>query len=350
MAGAHRAAGDESLALTTEISVLNPHRFPKSDTTERVRTELTERAEKIEQNAKSSPEESLAAVRIRAALGDEKALLKDTASFQKQHGASAPALAAEAELEVGAHYARAKRFAVLSKHVAGLLPQVKRLGRLDLELRARALSVRADFELKQRKVAAQEIESMQKDWAEKGPAFLSALSDVEQPRAGQALTALGEALFLRGEEAREKADALTLPRFTGKRTKTEVLAFISKDVKDWITKRRKLIDEAEQKYRDVLDLKPAPPPKWVVHSAARTGQMLDTFSREFEKVPIPQEIEKDPALARAYREALVSSLEPQSSAARAAFRTCQSFARRFDQEDEVSRQCDEWLAQHPGPN
>jgi hypothetical protein len=111
-------------------------------------------------------------------------------------------------------------------------------------------------------------------------------------------------------------------------------------------KRKKLIDEANDRYREVLDLRPVPPPKWVVHSAERTGQMLESFATEFKKVPMPAEIQKDPTLARVYRESLEGALEPQVEAARMAFKTCQSFARKFDQRDEVSRRCDDWLARH----
>jgi hypothetical protein len=159
---------------------------------------------------------------------------------------------------------------------------------------------------------------------------------------------VGEALFLRAEEAREKADALTAPVFQGKKDKQAVLAFIEKDFKSWMTKRRQLIDAAEKRYREILELQPAPPPKWVVHAAERTGRMLESFATEFKKAPMPDDIRKNPELSRVYRESLEDALSPQVAAARMAFKTCQAFARRFEQRDEVSQRCDDWLAQNPG--
>lgn len=350
-AKAYRRAGDEGRALAAELSLTNVDRYPKSPLTDGVRAELAERAKKAESEGVTEPgrDERLShAIRIRLGLGDEAKGLADLAEFRKQYALKAPNTAADMELELAEHYARAKKYAQLGQHISRVLPGIQKTRRFEQELRARALSARASFEQKQRTAAAKEIEAIVKDWSSKGKAFVKSVSETELTRAGLALSAVGEALFLRAEEAREKADALGAPAFTGKKDMKSVQAYLAKDFKGWMEKRRKLIDVANTHYREVLDLQPVPPPKWVVHSAQRTGQMLETFAAEFGKVPMPTEIQKDPALARAYRESLDGALEPQVEAARQAFKTCSAFARRYEQRDDVSRRCDDWLAQHPG--
>jgi hypothetical protein len=350
-ANAYRRAGDEGRALAAELSLTNPDRYPKSALTDGVRAELVERAKKAEAEGVTEPgrDERLGrAIRIRFALGDDAKGLADLAEFRKHHATNAPVAAADLELELAEHYSRTKKYAELGQHISRILPQIQKLGRFEQELRARAFSARASFEQKQRAAAQKEIEAIVKDWSLKGKAFLKSVPEAELTRAGLALNAVGEALFLRAEEAREKADALGAPAFTGKKDTKSVQAYLAKDFKGWMEKRKKLIDDANTRYRDVLDLQPVPPPKWVVHSAQRTGQMLESFAAEFKKVPVPAEIQKDPELARVYQESLDGALEPQVGAARMAFKTCQTFARKFDQRDEVSRRCDDWLAQHPG--
>jgi hypothetical protein len=350
-AGAYRRAGDEDRALAAELSLANVERYPKSPLTDGVRVELGERAKKAELESATEPGRDARlsqAIRIRFALGEEAKALADLEEFRKQHAAKAPVTAADMELELAEHYARTRKYARLGQHIARVLPGIQKTARFEQELRARAFSARASFEQKQRAAAQKEIESIVKDWAAKGKAFLKTVPETELTRAGLALSAVGEALFLRAEEAREKADALGAPAFNGKKDMKSVQAYLAKDFKAWMEKRRKLIDDANTRYREVLDLQPVPPPKWVVHSAQRTGQMLETFAAEFKKVPMPAEIQKDPELARAYRESLDGALEPQVSAARQAFKTCSSFARRYEQRDEVSKSCDDWLAQHPG--
>lgn len=350
-ADAYRRAGDEMRALAAEISLTNAERYPNSAVTEAVKGELAERAKQTEAEGATAPGRDLRlaeAVSIRFALGDEAKATADLAEFRKRYGAAAPITLNDLELALAEHYAKNKKFALVQQHINRILPSIQKQGRYEQELRARAFSARALFEQKQRGAAQKEIEAIVKEWGAKGDAFLKSVPEAELTRAGQALSSVGEALFLRAEEAREKADAASAPAFTGKKDAKSIKAYLAKDFKGWMEKRKKLIDDANTRYREVLDLRPVPPPKWVVHSAQRTGQMLDSFAAEFHKVPVPAEIQKDPNLLRVYKESLDGALEPQVSAARMAFKTCQSFARKFDQKDDVSRRCDEWLAQHPG--
>lgn len=350
-ANAYRRAGDEARALAAELSLTNAERYRKSDVTDAVRAELAERATQAESEAATAPgrDQRLSqAVAIRFALGDEAKAVADLTEFRKRYGTNAPIALNELELSLAEHYAKNKKFALVQQHIHRILPPIQKQGRYEQELRARAFAARAYFEQKQRGAARKEIDAIVKGWAQKGEAFLKSVPEAELTRAGQALSSVGEALFLRAEEARERADALGAPPFVGKKDMKSVQAYLAKDFKDWMEKRRKLIDDANTRYREVLDLRPVPPPKWVVHSAQRTGQMLESFATEFKKVPMPAEIQKDPTLARVYQESLEGALEPQVDAARMAFKTCQSFARKFDQKDEVSQRCDDWLAQHPG--
>ncbi len=355
-ARAFRRAGEEHSALAAELRLLDRRRFAESAVTEEVRGSLVSRAEKAERMAKKDPlAEELsgalfAAVLIRLALGEEKQALENVALFQKLFGSSSPRDWARVELAVGDQLADRQSYKKLGSRVAKIQPAIDKLGRVELTLHAKALSASAHFGTGLRPRALREVDEGVELWKKEGPALVDTLrsgSSIDAARVGEALSALGQLLFLRGEVARDKANTLHIPRYHGARDRDSIQKYLESDFRSWMQKRRALIDDAEEHYRQVLEIQPEPPPKWVVHSAARVGQMLDAFASEYEKAPVPKEIQKDPALLTLYRDALTDALTPQREAARAAFRACEGYARRFDQTDDISQQCDDWLETHP---
>jgi hypothetical protein len=251
---------------------------------------------------------------------------------------------------VAEHFAERQSFQKLARRVASIEPEIAKLDRVELELHVKALSAVGHFRTGQRPRAAREIDEGIALWSKEGPSLVGTLrsgSTIDAGRVGEALSALGQLLFLRGEALGEKANAFHVPRYHGRRDRDSVQHYLETDFRDWTKKRRELIETAEEQYRAVLEIQPEPPPKWVVRSAARVGQLLDAFATESVKAPVPREIQRDPALVKAYRDALAEALSPQVEAARAAFTACQGYARRFDQADELSRKCDDWLRAHP---
>jgi hypothetical protein len=159
------------------------------------------------------------------------------------------------------------------------------------------------------------------------------------PRAGQALDSAGEALFFRAEREREAADALKAPKYRGPDTREAINKFVLTSVAPWVAKRRHLIDEAQRAYQKIPLLRPAPPPKWLVASAAQVAAMLETFLAELATIPLPPEIRKDPKLREVYEQSIGDAFAPIRHAAHAARRACQEFARKFHVDSKYSRQC-----------
>ncbi|MGC4066062.1 MAG: hypothetical protein QM784_15705 [Polyangiaceae bacterium] len=165
-------------------------------------------------------------------------------------------------------------------------------------------------------------------------------------RLGRALEAVGEALFYFAEEKKSKVDAVKFPEYKGKGSKEEVLKHINVKVKDWIGKKRPLIESATAEYKKIVDLQPVPPPRWVIAAGSRVGQMWGGFVKEFRAAPIPDTIKKDYELRTAYYGALDDASEPQKQTARGAFETCLGYSVKYQYFDDFSRRCEEWLAEN----
>src|SRR5205814_7180219 len=107
-------------------------------------------------------------------------------------------------------------------------------------------------------------------------------------RLAKALNAVGEAYFYAAEEKRKKdVDPIKFPAYAGAGDKASVLKHINEKVKDWYTKKKAAIEKVEPEYIKILELKPEPPPKWVIAAGSRSGLMWGDFVDDFRKAPIP---------------------------------------------------------------
>jgi hypothetical protein len=125
-----------------------------------------------------------------------------------------------------------------------------------------------------------------------------------------------------------------------------VLKHINTKVKDWIVKKRPLIDKASAEYKKIVDLQPVPPPRWVIAAGSRVGEMWGTFVKEFRAAPIPDAFRKDVEIRQTYYASLDEASEPQKQQAKSAFETCLGYSVKYQYFDEFSRTCEEWLAQN----
>jgi hypothetical protein len=165
-----------------------------------------------------------------------------------------------------------------------------------------------------------------------------AAADEERGRrdVAQALTAVGEALHFEAEQKRRAADALKPPRYLG----GDVNRYTKDKIAPWLQKKRVLLDQANAAYRKVLELSPAPPPRWVIASAAHVGAMLESFVGDFDAIPVPPGLRGNSELVAEYQRALSDVLEPYRKQARSAYQMCQNFGKRFHVEDDNARHCD----------
>ena len=91
-------------------------------------------------------------------------------------------------------------------------------------------------------------------------------------------------------------------------------------VLDWIKKKRPAIETAQAEYIKIVELKPTPPPAWVIAAGSQVGGLWGNFVREFRAAPIPKDIKKDTELRNAYYGGLDEASEPDKLRAKAAFR------------------------------
>lgn len=264
------------------------------------------------------------------------------------------------------------------RQLASLLPALDRDGPLDEQLAAHALMGRIHVKSRADQRAAAEFDRVRGLWSDPSAAVQS-IGVAGEPetaryaRLGRALGAVGEALFFAADQYRKKnVDPLRYPAYRGaasrppakrmedmtqpereremKRRKDESEALqrhINGPVKTWVEAKRRAIEEAEKEYSKVLDLQPVPPPRWVVASAARVGQMWDGFVSDFRQTPMPSWMLADPQLSQTYQSSIESASEPMLQRARAAFQTCQGLAARAHVANEFSAACSQWLDAHP---
>ena len=105
-----------------------------------------------------------------------------------------------------------------------------------------------------------------------------------------ALTAVGEATYAQAEEERARTELVTIPVFKGEPTKDPLLAFIQRDVAPWVKNKQGALEKTEAAYRKVVQIEPAPPPRWVMDSAEHVGSMWDGFAADLKSVACPERV------------------------------------------------------------
>ena len=292
------------------------------------------------------------AVVLRLGLGQADEAIDDATNFNKYYGAKKPELTAQIAFAIADHYAQKEDWENARKRLAGGMNLIDKSATADVQVQAHTLLARAMIKLNQPTPAGREYAKVVSLWKDPQKAT-SAIQSIpgeddagKTRRLGKALTAVGEAYFFFAEQKRAKVDKVIFPEYKGKGTLEEVKKHINTKVKDWITKKRPLIEEATTEYKKIVDLQPVPPPQWVIAAGSRVGTMWGGFVKEFRAAPIPDAIRKDVELRQTYYASLDEASEPQKQMARGAFKTCLDYSVTYQYFDEFSRSCEEWLAQN----
>lgn len=287
------------------------------------------------------------AVVLRLGLGQEDKALEDASLFQRNFGARKPVQSAQIGFAIAAHYADQGKWDDVRKSLIGSMGLIDRGASLDVRLQAHALLGRAYVNMKTRPSADSEYRKVVGLWADPAKSVKAIEDNGGGPRElGRALEAVGEALFHFAEQKREKVDALKFPKYNGQKDKEGISKHIATKVKDWYTKKKDLIAEVSLEYKKVVDLQPAPPPRWVIAAGSRVGEMWGTFVAEFRSVPIPKEWEKDYEIRTAYYASLDEASEPFKVQAKGAYGICLDYSVKYQYFDSFSRACEEWLAKN----
>jgi tetratricopeptide (TPR) repeat protein len=288
---------------------------------------------------------------LRLGLGQEDQAIKNANDFNRYYGGKKAAQAAQLAFAVAAHYGEKKDWSNVQKKLSGGgMKLIDTKATLDVQAQAHALLARSYVQMKRDTPAAQEYAKVTKLWADPKAAAATINSlegedaNSKQRKLGRALEAVGESIFFFAEQKKVKVDKVPFPEYKGPGDKKAVLNHIQVKVKDWIGKKRPLIDDASAEYKKIVDLQPVPPPRWVIAAGARVGEMWGTFVKEFRAAPIPDFIKKDYELRTSYYGALDDASEPQKKQAKSAFEVCLGYSVKYQYFDQFSRKCEEWLA------
>ncbi|MCC6647029.1 MAG: hypothetical protein IT374_15830 [Polyangiaceae bacterium] len=287
------------------------------------------------------------AVVLRLGLGQDSEAIKDADDFMKLYGKAKPAETARVAFAIGAHYVEREDWDNARKRLSGAMGLIDKSAPLDVQVQAHALLGRVMVRIKSDSAAATEYNKVKALWSNpKAAADKVTGSDADGGlrKLAKALTAVGEAYFYFAEKEKKKVDAIRFPDYKGPNDKESVLKHIKTKVADWIKKKAPAIEAAEKEYLKIVELEPAPPPRWVIAAGSRVGTMWGEFVREFRAAPIPAEMKADVELRQTYYAALDDASEPQKVRAKRAFETCLGYSVKYQYFDEYSRTCEVWLS------
>jgi hypothetical protein len=225
---------------------------------------------------------------------------------------------------------------------------------LDLRLQAHVLLGRAWVKLNDARKAEPEYALVRDAWRDQAAGVKAIQADGgDDRRLARALTAVGEARFFFAEQARRDVEKIRFPEFKGKADKAAITEWNRTKMADYAKKKRAAIEAVEKAYLEVLQIQPVPPPRWVIASASRAGQLWGTFTAEFRAAPIPKEWKGNgaipgttltaPEVRALYYHAIDEGSAPMKAQAKAAFKTCVDYSVKYQYADEYSRQCHQWL-------
>jgi TolA-binding protein len=316
-------------------------------------------AEWYEKFARANPrtehaDQALAdAVILRFGLGQEPEAVRDANDFAKAYGAAKPTQTAAIAFAAGAHYAEKEEW---DKARAALTSSMSLIDRAapDVQLQAHATLGRALVRLGSGALARAEYAKVKHLWAD--PAAAEAKLRAAYPaeddaqrgrRLAKALSSVGEAIFFAAEEKRiAEVESLKFPEYRGPGDKASVKAHVDTKVKDWYLKKMAAIQRVEPEYAKLLDLKPAPPPKWVIAAGSRSGLMWGDFVDDFRRAPIPKAW-RGTELEQLYTGEIDRVSEPyKRERARPALKKCLDLSTTYQYFDGFSRSCEVWLARN----
>jgi TolA-binding protein len=293
------------------------------------------------------------AVVLRLGLGQEADALKDAQDFAKIHGAAKPVQSAGIAFAIGAHYAEKEEWDKARAALTSSMSIIERAAP-DVLLLAHATLGRAHARLNNANLARSEYAKVRHLWSDPaaaaariGGAYPSEDDAQRDRRLGKAIAAVGEAMFFAAEERRvAEVETLKFPEYKGPGDKASVRAHVDTKVRDWYLKKMAAIQKVEPEYAKILDLQPAPPPKWVIAAGSRSGLMWGDFVDDFRRAPIPKAW-RGTELEQVYAGEIDRVSQPyKDNRAYPALKNCLQLSTKYQYFDGFSRSCEVWLAKY----
>lgn len=287
---------------------------------------------------------------LRLGLGQEDEAMRNAELYNKQFGNRFPQQSAAIAFGIASHYVDKEDWDRARQRLQASISLIERSATFDIVVQAHAMLGRVYTHLKNDKSAKQSYGKVRSLWSD-GKSAEQKIMKIPGEDDGQklrrlakALTAVGEALFYFAEEKRAAAETVLFPAYKGPGTRDAVLKHINGPVADWMKKKAPAIEVAEQEYLKIVELQPAPPPRWVIAAGSQVGTLWGNFVRDFRAAPIPAAWKSDVEMRNAYYGALDEKSEPIKVRAKGAFETCLKYSVDYQYFDEFSRACEVWLS------
>jgi tetratricopeptide (TPR) repeat protein len=316
-----------------------------------------ERYAKMDPKADKADQALSDAVILRLGLGQEDQAIEDAKTFTKNYGGAKPAQTAQIAFAVGAHYAEQQNWDKAKGALTGSMSVIDKAAP-DVQAQAHATLghvYQVGYKTTGMPLARTEYAKVRSIWSNPGDAqakinaaYPNEDEGQKNRRLAKALNAVGEAYFFAAEEKRvADVEPVKFPAYAGPGDKASVLKHINGKVADWYKKKKEAIEKVEPEYIKILELKPEPPPKWVIAAGSRSGLMWGDFVDDFRKAPIPEAWKKDAEIRGVYYDALDHASEPfKVNNAKPALKKCLDLSVKYQYFDEFSRACEVWLAKN----
>jgi len=294
---------------------------------------------------------------LRLGTGKVDLAQKNAAAYESRYGATRPTESAELAFVVASVLAQADNWPAVRLQLDRTRPRWDkapldvRLGALVLH--ARSLQ-RAGGPSEQAR-AQTEFQAVKSAWANETAAEASlrtARPTDDDARAmrrlGRTLTVVGEAIFEDAELKRaQAASALPIPKYTGPASEEKFLEYQRTTVREWSEKKRAQLERAEASYLAVLNLKPVPPPQWVVAAASQVGSMWAAMADDYETAAMPPVSPSMAALrAKVQPAARAAADDVRDRFARPRMAKCADLSAKFQYTSPYADTCRAWLSAH----
>lgn len=291
---------------------------------------------------------------LRLGLAQEEQAVSDAGRYLKAYGATRPADAAAVMFALASHHAEHEQWERARAVLASSMSLIDRAP-LDVQVQAHALFARAHLHGPTPAVAHEEYAKTRSFWKDAAGAeqairraWAAEESGRQDRRLAKALNAIGEATFAAADERRIKeVEPLKFPIYVGPAETAAVVAHLQTKVRPWFEKKRRAIESVEVGLVQILELRPVPPPRWVIAAGATVGVMWGSLADDFRRVPIPDAWRNNRALYRAYFEAIDEmSGSIKTGNAKPAMKKCVELAAKYQFQDARTRACEVWLAKN----
>ncbi len=297
-----------------------------------------------------------AAVLLRLGLGQEAEATCAASALSAEFGGSRPAYTASVQFAIAAHYVGKEEWEKVRTTLLDTMATIDKTAAPDIQVQAHAALGRAYAKMRGgERQASREFAKVRTIWSSPEGAVQAINASYPGEDEGQrlrrlalTLTAVGEATFMAAEEKKQReVDTIDFPVYRGRGTSDDILAYVNTKVEDWVRRKSSAIENVSAEYTKVVDLQPAPPPRWVIAASSRVGLLWGSVVDEARTAPIPLAWRANARLRGIYHAGLEDKIERiKQRKAKPALVACVGRSAKLQYFDAYSRGCELWLSKN----